>query len=93
VGNQSRYQSDFRQINLPDAALLPGLFNNAGNYNQVVPFQGFRSIRLAENEANGHYNSLQVDLHANVKNDLSLQFDTPIPRRLTQPAATTMATI
>jgi len=74
VGNQSRYQSDFRQINLPDAALLPGLFNNAGNYNQVVPFQGFRSIRLAENEANGHYNSLQVDLHANVKNDLSLQF-------------------
>jgi hypothetical protein len=74
VGNQSRYQSDFRQINLPPFADLPTLQASSAGYNQDVPFQGFRSIRLAENEANGHYNSLQVDLHANVKNDLTLQF-------------------
>ncbi len=74
VGNQSRYQSDFRQVNLPPFGDLAALQADAAGYNQDVPFQGFRSIRLAENEANGHYNSLQVDLHANVKNDLSLQF-------------------
>lgn len=74
VGNQSRYQSDFRQINLPDIGLLPALQADPGPYNTEVPFQGFRSIRLAENEANGHYNSVQVDLRANVKNDLTLQF-------------------
>jgi hypothetical protein len=74
VGNQSRYQSDFRQVNLPPFGDLAALQADAAGYNQDVPFQGFRSIRLAQNEANGHYNSLQVDLRANMKNDLSLQF-------------------
>jgi hypothetical protein len=73
VGNQSRYQSDFRQINLPPEANLAALQADPGAYNQEVPFQGFHSIRLAQNEANGHYNSLQVDLRSNMK-DLSLQF-------------------
>jgi len=73
VGNQSRYQSDFRQINLPAEASLAALQADPSTYNQDVPFQGFHSIRLAQNEANGHYNSLQVDLRSNMK-DLSLQF-------------------
>jgi hypothetical protein len=74
VGNQNRHQNDWRETNLPAAGLLPGLVANSGGYNQDVPFLGFRSIRQAENEGNAHYNSLQVDLHANVRNDLTLQF-------------------
>ena len=74
VGNQSRYQSDFRQINLPPFGDLAALQANPSGYNTDVPFRGFRSIRLAQNEANGHYNSLQVDLRGNVRNDLTLQF-------------------
>jgi len=73
VGNQSRYQSVFRQVNLPPEARLAALQADSGTYNQEVPFEGFHSIRLAQNEANGHYNSLQVDLRSNMK-DLSLQF-------------------
>jgi hypothetical protein len=45
----------------------------AGPYNQLVPYLGFNDIRLAENEANSHYNSLQVELHARVAKDLTLQ--------------------
>ncbi len=74
VGNQNRYQSDFSQINLPDQSLLPGLVSDSSTYNSVVPYAGFRSIRLAQDEANGHYNSLQLDLRTNVRNELTLQF-------------------
>jgi hypothetical protein len=75
VGNQTRHQSDFRETNLPDQSLLPALVaSNGSGYNQDLPFLGYRSVKVAENEANGHYNSLQVDLHANVRNDLTLQF-------------------
>jgi len=74
VGSQARHQSDFDETNLPAASLLPGLVSNSSNYNKVVPFLGYHSIRLAENEANAHYNSLQTDLHTNVRNDLQLQF-------------------
>jgi hypothetical protein len=75
VGNRSRHENDYREVNLPSAANLPGLVtSNGSGYNTQLPFLGFRSLRLAENDANGNYNSLQVDLRANVKNDLTLQF-------------------
>lgn len=74
VGTQNRYQSDFAQVNLPAQNLLAALVADPTTFNSNVPFKGFRSIRLAQDEANGHYNSLQVGLHANVKNDLTLQF-------------------
>jgi hypothetical protein len=77
VGNQSRHLNDYRQINLPAFSDLPGLVssNNAGNlYNTDVPYVGYRSIRMSEDEANGHYNSLQTDLHATVRKDVQLQF-------------------
>jgi len=49
------------------------VFHNAGNYNQVIPFQGLRSIRLPKRSQW----SLQLAPGrpaCNVKNDLSLQF-------------------
>ena len=74
VGNQNRHQNDWREINLPAQSALPGLVANGGaGYNQALPFLGFRSLRLAQNEANSHYNSLQVELHARVRHDLTVQ--------------------
>ena len=76
VGNRTRHQSDFREINLPNPSVLPALVNKTSSvsYDRLVPFLGFHGIRLAQNEANGRYNALQLDLHANMRNDLSLQF-------------------
>jgi hypothetical protein len=73
VGSQSRHQNDYRDINLPNISLLPSLQANNNAYNTLLPFQGFRNLKLSENEANGHYNSLQVDVHGNVRSDLMLQ--------------------
>jgi hypothetical protein len=83
VGNQNRHQNDWREVNLPDQSLLPSLVaSNGAGYNQLVPFQGFRGIRLAQNEANGHYNSLQVSLRAQTKRDLTLQFAYTLSRAI-----------
>ncbi len=73
VGSQSRHQNNVRNISLPDISLLPSLQANNNAYNAVVPFKGFRDINLAQNEANGHYNSLQMDVHGNVRSDLMVQ--------------------
>ena len=41
-------------------------------YNAVVPYLGYHSIRMAQNEANGDYNSLQVSMRGtHLKNDLN----------------------
>jgi hypothetical protein len=76
VGSQDRHQNDYQQINLPPESLLPALTapNSTLNINEHMTYLGFGDIRLAQNEANGHYNSMQVDLRANVKQDLQLQF-------------------
>ena len=77
VGNQSRHLNDYRQYNLPPFSDLPSLVstNNQGNlYNYDVPYIGYRSIRMSEDEANASYNSLQTDVHANLRKDLTLQF-------------------
>jgi len=75
VGSQNRHQNDYQEINLPDQSLLPALVASGGaGINQDYGFKGYGGIRLAQNEANGHYNSFQVDLRGNVRNDLQLQF-------------------
>ncbi|HEY1463663.1 MAG TPA: carboxypeptidase regulatory-like domain-containing protein [Terriglobales bacterium] len=75
VGSQNRHQNDYQEVNLPSAALLPTLTQNGGTgINQDYNFLGYGGIRLAQNEANGSYNSLQVDLRGNIRNDLQLQF-------------------
>ena len=79
VGSQTRHLSYFRNINLPAQSAIPSLMaaNNAGNldsfFQTVAPYAGFRSIQLAENGANGKYNSLQIDLRSQIKKDLTLQ--------------------
>ena len=74
VGNQSRHQNDYREINLPNESYLPQLIAGA-NYNTApgLPYAGFHSIDLANNEANAHYNGLQVDLNSQVGHDLNLR--------------------
>lgn len=73
VGNQNRYQNDYREINLPSESYLPFLI--AGQqYNTApgLPYPGFHSIDLSTNEANSYYNGLQVDLSSHIR-DLTLR--------------------
>ncbi|HET8964837.1 MAG TPA: carboxypeptidase-like regulatory domain-containing protein, partial [Candidatus Acidoferrum sp.] len=74
VGNQNRHQNDYNEYNLPDQSVLPDLIGGA-NYSAQpsLPFRGFHSVRLAANEANSHYNGLQIDLNSQIKRDLQLR--------------------
>jgi hypothetical protein len=73
VGNQNRHQNDYRETNLPDQGVLPGLIAGTTPYNTVVPYLGFHSIRVAENAENGHYNALQVTLRSQIRKSLDLE--------------------
>ncbi len=74
VGNQNRHQNDYSEYNLPDQSALPALIGGANYSSQPsLPFKGFHSVRLAANEANSHYNGLQIDLNSQVKRDLQLR--------------------
>jgi hypothetical protein len=74
VGSQSRHENFYQEINLPPIGDVPGLVASGGaGINQEMQYLGFGGIRLAENEGNAHYNSLQVDLHGYVRKDLQLQ--------------------
>jgi hypothetical protein len=74
VGTQTRHQSDYQEWELPSAALLSGLVasNSRTQYNQDVPYLGYGSLRMAQNEANGHYNALQVSVNGQLTRDLQL---------------------
>jgi hypothetical protein len=74
VGNQGRHQNDYRQINLPSESYLPQLIGGA-QYNTApgLPYPGFHSIDLADNEANTHYNGLQIDLNSQIGHGLTLR--------------------
>src|SRR5579872_4939724 len=74
VGNQGRHQNDYRQINLPPEANLGALLAaNAPYQTSGLTYPGFTNINMAENEANTHYNGLQVDLNSQVGRDLTLR--------------------
>src|SRR5712672_2697498 len=74
VGNTNRFQSDRTEYNLPLQSALPGIING-GQYNTApgLPFPGFHSVRLSTNEANSHYNGLQLDVNSQVGRDLYLR--------------------
>jgi hypothetical protein len=74
VGNQNRHQNDRREINLPSQSALAGIINGA-QYNTApgLPYRGFHSINVSNNEANSHYNGLQLDLNSQVGHDLFLR--------------------
>jgi hypothetical protein len=73
VGTQNRHQNYYTETNLVDPALLPGFQIDSTNYNANVPFLGYKSIRMAQNEANGDYNSLQASIRGTLKSDLQYQ--------------------
>jgi hypothetical protein len=72
VGSQNRHQNYYSETDLVNQGLLAGFQANNAGYNAAVPYLGYHSIRMAENEANGDYNSLQVSMRGNLaKNDLN----------------------
>jgi hypothetical protein len=73
VGNQNRHQNNYREINAPDPSQLASLTANNTDYNTLVKFPGFKSIRMSRNDQNSHYNSLQAEIHSQVGRDLTLQ--------------------
>jgi len=73
VGNQSRQQNYYQDINLPDPSKLPGIIGHTIQRNTVNPYQGFGSISMSTDGAAAHYNGLQVDLNSQIKRDLSLR--------------------
>ena len=77
VGSQNRHQNFYSETNLPPRSLLPGFVTNsalAQTYNASVPYVGYTSVSMAQNEANGNYNSVQVAFRgSSLKNDLTWQ--------------------
>ena len=62
VGSASRHQNNYQEFELAPYSQLPSLVASGSSsaYNLQVPYQGFHSIRLSQNNANGNYNSLQT---------------------------------
>jgi hypothetical protein len=81
VGSLGRHENYYQAINLPPLTDLGNLvhFGTADGtktgptLNQVVNYLGFGGIRLAYNEGNAKYNSLQTSLTGTVHRDLHLQ--------------------
>jgi hypothetical protein len=76
VGTQARHLNDYRAVNLPAIADLPGLVasNGAGlNTDPTLAYPGFGGIRMSEDEANSHYNALQLEVRSNLSRKLQLQ--------------------
>ena len=75
VGSQSRNQNFYQELNLPPVTSLPALLGpNAPNINTLYNYSGYGPIRLAYDAGEGNYNSLQADLHGNIRKDLQAQF-------------------
>jgi Carboxypeptidase regulatory-like domain len=85
VGSQGRHQNEYSEINLPPLSDLAGpiglVANGGAGINQLYQYAGFGAIRMAEDESTSHYNSLQFDLHSNVRN-LQLQFGYTLSRAI-----------
>jgi hypothetical protein len=73
VGSMGRHENYYQAINLPPLADLPAEVKAGALNNQNVTYPGFGGIRLAYNEANAIYNSLQTSLTGTVHRDLHLQ--------------------
>jgi hypothetical protein len=76
VGNTNRFQNFYTQYNLPNQSALIPIIEGIGGANYAtaagLPYPGFRSLRLSANEANSHYNGLQVDFNSQMGRDLTL---------------------
>jgi len=71
VGNVDRFQSDAVNINLPSYSMLPCLVGRSNcpssntTYNGSLPYLGYHSILMDQNESSSNYNSLQASLNSN----------------------------
>lgn len=73
VGMQDRHQSENELLNAPAQSVLPALINNTVQFNNVNPYPGYGAIELYNNDANSHYNSLQISLNSHLRPDLTFQ--------------------
>jgi hypothetical protein len=75
VGSVDRHESFWQETNLPPAADLVALQGgtSATPFNGLVPYQGYTQLKMAFNQANSHYNSLQTELRGQITHDLTLQ--------------------
>jgi len=81
VGSQNRHQNYYSETDLVNQGLLAGFQANNAGYNAAVPYLGYHSIKMAQNEANGDYNSLQISMRGTLaKNDLNYQFGYTLAR-------------
>ncbi len=80
VGAQHRHLNVYQEINLPDQTLLPALQANQNNLNNVLPFKGYRGIRMSQNVAEGSYDSFQTSVRGQLIKDLNLQIGYTLSR-------------
>jgi Carboxypeptidase regulatory-like domain len=81
VGNTNRFQSYRTETNLPDPSALPCIIKPGvvagcnSNYNTAagLAYPGFHSVFLSTDQANSHYNGLQVDMNSQIGRDLFLR--------------------
>jgi hypothetical protein len=77
VGSRNRHQNFYSQIDLPSQDLLSGFVSSSAlsqTYNANVPYVGYSSIVMGQNEANGSYNALQLSFRGTTfSGDLTYQ--------------------
>jgi len=73
VGSHGSHENYYQAINLPPLAALPAEVKAGALNNETVTYPGFGGIRLAYNEGNAIYNSLQTSLTGTIHRDLHLQ--------------------
>ncbi len=74
VGSLSRHQNNYQEFELAPYSQLPNLIasGSSGQYNLEVPYAGYHSLKMSQNNANGNYNSLQTSFSGNLTNDLQV---------------------
>ena len=73
VGSHGSHENYYQAINLPPLAALPAEVKAGALNNENVTYPGFGGIRLAYNEGNALYNSLQTSLNGTLFRQLHLQ--------------------
>jgi len=81
VGSVARHLSYWQELNRPDPSQLASLTSTSNHvgtdgvshFNELLPYLGYHQLRMANNGANSHYNSLQMELRGQVTRDLQLQ--------------------
>jgi hypothetical protein len=73
VGSQGRHENYYQAVNLPPLADLPAQVAAGSLSFPTLTYPGIGNMRLAYDEANAKYNSLQMSLTGTVHRDLHLQ--------------------